>query len=156
MGKQRIQSDLKKGGSADIPDSNENSPQLGASRNAFERAKKANMFGNELDNEIHSLHHYLKHYIISRGTNPPISTPSEKFVFSEYQVPIYFFMRCLYYTQLLFHSRMDLKGHSRAVSINPQPLLHILRCRVTLLPHHVEQLLWMMNMQRMLEQQLFV
>jgi hypothetical protein len=63
----------------------------GASKDPFERAKKANMFGNELDPEIHSLHHYLKHFIISRGSkaeqvSSAASTSSEKVTFTEYQV----------------------------------------------------------------------
>jgi hypothetical protein len=63
-------------------------------RDAFERAKKANMFGNELDHEIHSLHHYLKHYIISRGSKVDVlpsaasTAPAEKVTFTEYQVTL--------------------------------------------------------------------
>lgn len=60
------------------------------SRDAFERAKKATMFGNELEPEIHSLHRYLKHFIISRGSKLDGGS-SEKTTFTEYQVTNAFF-----------------------------------------------------------------
>ena len=82
-----MQSDMKKSGEAGSLGGDSNS---GTSKDAFERAKKANMFGNELDQEIHSLHHYLKHFIISRGSkaeqSPSATAISEKVTFTEYQV----------------------------------------------------------------------
>lgn len=82
IGKQRLKSDLR----SSIRSSMSTKASIGTgSKDAFERAKKVNKEGNDLDPEIHSLNRYLKHFIIARGSKHDFSA-SEKVTFTEYKV----------------------------------------------------------------------